>query len=85
MSIADQLDAAHSSWKSYQENLPLVGADRVNNSDGVFVDTNDLTVLSNPKPTASRVIALYAVKHCLRRRRFDPGAETQVTSRPDRR
>ncbi|MGZ5747725.1 MAG: alkaline phosphatase family protein, partial [Caldimonas sp.] len=59
----DQLDAAYSSWKSYQENLPLVGADRVNNSDGVFVDTNDLTVLSNPKPTSSSVVALYAVKH----------------------
>jgi hypothetical protein len=63
MTIADQLDAAHSSWKSYQESLPLVGADRVNNSDGVFVDTNDLTVLSNPKPTSSSVVALYAVKH----------------------
>ena len=63
MTIADQLDAANSSWKSYQENLPLVGADRVNNSDGVFVDTNDTTVLSNPKPTSSSVVALYAVKH----------------------
>ncbi len=61
--IADQLDEARSSWKSYQENLPLVGADRVNNSDGVFVDANDLTVLSNPAPTASNVVALYAVKH----------------------
>ncbi|MDE2367895.1 MAG: hypothetical protein KGN16_02905 [Burkholderiales bacterium] len=61
--IADQLDAAHSSWKSYQENLPPVGADGVNNSDGVFVNTNDTSVLSNPKPTSSNVVALYAVKH----------------------
>jgi hypothetical protein len=48
---------------SYQENLPQVGADRVNNSDGVFVDTNDLTILSNPTPTSSNFVALYAVKH----------------------
>jgi len=61
--IADQLMAAHSSWKSYQENLPLAGADGVNASDGVFVNSSDLTVLSNPKPSSSNVVALYAAKH----------------------
>jgi len=61
--IADQLDAAHSSWKSYQENLPLAGADGVNASDGVFVNSSDLTVLANPKPASSSVVALYAAKH----------------------
>ncbi|MBU6257483.1 MAG: hypothetical protein KGL18_00220 [Burkholderiales bacterium] len=61
--IADQLDAAHSSWKSYQEDLPLAGADGVNASDGVFVNANDLSVLSNPQPASSNVVALYAVKH----------------------
>jgi hypothetical protein len=63
MTIADQLEAAHSSWKSYQESLPLAGADGVDNSDGFFVNTSDLTVLSNPAPTGSQVVALYAAKH----------------------
>ena len=54
MSIADQLDEAHMSWKSYQESLPPYGADRVNNSDGLL---SDLTQAAPGMPK------LYAVKH----------------------
>jgi hypothetical protein len=63
MTIADQLDAMHMPWRSYQESLPMVGADTVDASDGVFVNTNDTQVLSNPTPPASQVVALYASKH----------------------
>ena len=63
ITIADQLARVGGSWKSYQENLPLAGADRTDNSDGVFVNTNDLSVLSNPAVTSSSVVALYAAKH----------------------
>jgi len=51
--IADQLVAAHKSWKSYQESLPDSGADNVNYSDGDFSNLSNL----------SNVAALYAVKH----------------------
>lgn len=53
-SIADQLDEAGLSWKSYQENLPPYGADGVNNSDGL---------ISNVTETVSGAPNLYAVKH----------------------
>ena len=62
-SIADQLTNAGLTWRSYQENLPLVGPDNVDNSDGIFSNTSDLTVLSNPVPNTSSVVALYASKH----------------------
>lgn len=54
--IADQLVAANRTWKSYQENLPMSGADRVNYSDGLF---------SNLTPNVSQpdVVQLYAAKH----------------------
>ena len=61
--IADQLEAADMTWKSYQESLPMTGADRVDASDGIFVNQSDLQVLSNPTPTKSNVVALYASKH----------------------
>ena len=54
MSIADQLDEVHMSWKSYQESLPPYGADGVDNSDGL---------LSNLTEAAPGVPNLYAVKH----------------------
>jgi hypothetical protein len=41
--IADQLVAVGKSWKSYQESLPLGGADRVNISDGFFTNLTDFT------------------------------------------
>ncbi|MDR3419133.1 MAG: alkaline phosphatase family protein [Nevskia sp.] len=75
ISIADQLVAAGRSWKSYQEGLPLIGADGVNVSDGFYSIggnnaagtsvTSDFAALSttgNPV-SASNVVFLYAVKH----------------------
>ncbi len=54
ISIADQLVEAGKSWKSYQENLPPYGADRVNNSDGL---------VSNVTDSEPGMPKLYAVKH----------------------
>jgi len=54
ISIGDQLVEAGMSWKSYQENLPPSGADRVNYSDGL---------LSNLTQAAPGVPNFYAVKH----------------------
>jgi hypothetical protein len=75
ISIADQLVAAEKSWKSYQEGLPLIGADGVNVSDGYYTIggknaegvgvTSDFAALStagNPV-SSSDVVFLYAVKH----------------------
>lgn len=66
ISIADQLSHAGLSWKSYQESLPIAGADNVNFSDGYFTNNTDfskiLPVLS-PALTMGDVAALYAVKH----------------------
>jgi hypothetical protein len=64
--IADQLAAQHRSWKSYQEDLPLVGADLVNNSDGFFTNNTDFSAIMpvlNPPLTSDGMVALYAVKH----------------------
>jgi hypothetical protein len=52
--IADQLEHAGLTWKSYQENLPPYGADKVNNSDGLL---SDVGAQFSPLPK------LYAVKH----------------------
>ena len=64
--IADQLVAEHRSWKSYQENLPVDGADRINFSDGFYTNETDfstiLPVLSPPL-APSGIVALYAAKH----------------------
>jgi hypothetical protein len=64
--IADQLAAAGRTWKSYQENLPPGGADRVNYSDGVFTNNTDFSQILpalNPPLTTSGIVALYAAKH----------------------
>ena len=66
MSIADQLVAAGKTWKSYQESLPLQGADGVNNSDGFFTDAFDFTTLNpqlTPPLSQGDLVKLYAVKH----------------------
>lgn len=55
-SIGDQLAASGMHWKSYQEDLPATGADKVNYSDGVFSNL-DTTV------DQSKIQKLYAVKH----------------------
>lgn len=73
--IADQLVAARRSWKSYQEGLPIIGADGVdvsdgyytvggNNAAGVSVSTNFSTLSTSGNPTsASDIVYLYASKH----------------------
>jgi len=45
--IADQLVNRGRSWKSYQENLPLAGADGVNYSDGFFTNKTDFSSFIN--------------------------------------
>jgi hypothetical protein len=55
-SIADQLDERGLGWKSYQENLPPYGADKVNNSDGLLSD-------SVGAKFGAGLPKLYAVKH----------------------
>ncbi len=64
--IGDQLVAARLTWKSYQESLPLQGADGVNTSDGVYTDSTDfskITPVLNPPLSQSDLVFLYAVKH----------------------
>jgi len=75
ISIADQLVRAGKSWKSYQEGLPLIGADGVNVSDGFYtlggnnaagvsVTSNFAALSTTGNPvSASNVVYLYAVKH----------------------
>jgi hypothetical protein len=59
--IADQLVRAGLSWKSYQESLPITGADLVNFSNGTASNLTDFTALA-PLTSAS-VVQAYAVKH----------------------
>ncbi|HVZ50496.1 MAG TPA: alkaline phosphatase family protein [Pseudolabrys sp.] len=64
--IADQLVAKGLSYKSYQENLPIAGADNVNYSDGYFTDKTDFSKIHptlNPPLSQSDVVSLYASKH----------------------
>lgn len=66
ITIADQLVAAHRSWKSYQESLPVSGADQVNYSDGFYTNNTDFSQIFptlNPPLSSSDVAQLYAVKH----------------------
>jgi phospholipase C len=60
MSIADQLTLAHGTWKSYQEDLPSTGADRVNSADGFFSNLNEPSTAGLPN---GDLVGLYAVKH----------------------
>ena len=62
ITIADQLVDAGKSWKSYQEDLPMAGADLVNYSDGIFTNNTDFSKIS-PRFSTSNVVQLYAVKH----------------------
>jgi phosphatidylinositol-3-phosphatase len=64
--IADQLVAAGLGWKSYQESLPIEGADGVNYSDGFFTNNTDFSQILpvlNPPLSPSGIVFLYAVKH----------------------
>jgi len=69
-SIADQLVRAGLSWKSYQESLPVGGADGVNNSNGTASDplttydaTKPLSPTNLPPLTSANLLKAYAVKH----------------------
>jgi phosphatidylinositol-3-phosphatase len=59
--IGDQLVASGLSWKSYQEDLPITGADGVNFSNGTASNLTDFTTLS--PLTSAGVVQAYAVKH----------------------
>jgi hypothetical protein len=59
--IGDQLVRHGLSWKSYQEDLPISGADLVNYSNGTSSNLTDFTALA-PLTSAS-VVQAYAVKH----------------------
>jgi len=64
--IADQLAARGRRWKSYQESLPMHGADRVDFSDGVYDNNTDFSAIHptlNPALSSSGIVALYAAKH----------------------
>ena len=64
--IADQLFEARNSWKSYQEDLPIQGADGVTYSDGVYTDKTDFSAILpalNPPLTSAGLVDLYAGKH----------------------
>lgn len=66
ITIADQLVAAGKTWKSYQESLPLSGADLVTYSDGVFSNLTDFSKINpqlNPPLTSDDIVHLYASKH----------------------
>jgi len=66
ITIADQLAAAGKTWKTYQENLPMTGANRVNYSDGNFTNNTDFTKINpqlTPPLTSSDIVQLYAAKH----------------------
>ncbi len=59
--IGDQLVRAGLSWKSYQEDLPITGADLVTYSNGTASNLTDFTSLA--PLTSSSVVQAYAVKH----------------------
>jgi phosphatidylinositol-3-phosphatase len=67
--IADQLAEMGLTWKSYQENLPIEGADNVNDSNGTATNlttydpTEPLSPTNLPPLTSSALLNAYAVKH----------------------
>jgi phosphatidylinositol-3-phosphatase len=68
--IADQLAERGLTWRSYQENLPIQGADNVNNSNGTVSDAATYDPNAPISPTNlppldpnSALLHAYAVKH----------------------
>ncbi len=59
--IGDQLAHAGLTWKSYQEDLPIAGADLVNYSNGTASNLTDFSLLA--PLTSGSVVQAYAVKH----------------------
>lgn len=63
-SIADQLVAAHMTWKTYQQNLPLSGADGIQASDGFFTDKTVFTPEEQAQgETTGAIDNLYREEH----------------------
>ena len=66
ITIAEQLVAAGKTWKTYQESLPIGGADLVDYSDGNFTNLTDFSKIKpvlTPPLTSDDIVQLYAVKH----------------------
>jgi hypothetical protein len=66
--IADQLTTARYTWKSYQESLPITGADGVSSSDGEYTDLTNFAAIKqpadqNPQISSTYKTNLYASKH----------------------
>ncbi len=67
--IADQLAEAGKTWKTYQESIPVTGADLINTSNGTATNltTYDasapLSPTNLPPLTSAGLLAAYAVKH----------------------
>jgi hypothetical protein len=64
--IAEQLMAKGLTWKSYQESLPVTGANLVDNADGTFSNLTDFSIykpIQKPPATQGDLVNLYAVKH----------------------
>jgi phosphatidylinositol-3-phosphatase len=62
--IADQLVAKGLTWKTYQESLPLTGADGVGTSDGFFTDTTVFTAEEQAQgEDTGAVLNLYRAEH----------------------
>ena len=58
--IGDQLAEKGRRWKSYQESLPITGADGIAYSDGFFTD---LSTIPDNLGGSSAFVKLYATKH----------------------
>jgi hypothetical protein len=66
ITIADQLAAAGKTWKAYEENLPMVGPDSVDYSDGNFTNNTNFALINpqlNPPLSTGDIVQLYASKH----------------------
>ena len=66
ITIADQLAAAGKTWKTYQEDLPILnGPDLVDYSDGNFTNNSVFAScpLCNPQLNTGDIVQLYASKH----------------------
>jgi len=66
ITIADQLATAGKTWKTYQESLPINGANLINYSDGNFTNNTNFANLNpqlTPPLSSGDIVQLYAAKH----------------------
>ena len=66
ITIADQLARVGKTWRSYQENLPIEGPDRINYSDGLYsnlTDFSQITPALTPPLSRANIVKQYAAKH----------------------